>query len=111
MHNGFIDGFTTIKRDLVLTVDELLYPEIKGQTDTEALFYLALTFGLEDDPPDVVARAVRFVETCGGGAASNSVPGHPSPPSPRRNPATAESRARLRPQALSRGWWAVVTGG
>ena len=65
MHNGLIDGFTTIKRDLVLTVDESLYPEIKGQTDTEALFYLALTFGLEDDPPDVVARAIGFVETCG----------------------------------------------
>ncbi len=65
MHNGFIDGFATIKRDLVLTVDESLYPEIKGQTDTEILFYLALTFGLEDDPPDAVARAIGFVEACG----------------------------------------------
>jgi predicted glutamine amidotransferase len=65
MHNGFIDGFATIKRDLVLAVDESLYPEIKGQTDTEVLFYLALTFGLEDDPPDAVARAIGFVEACG----------------------------------------------
>ena len=65
MHNGFIDGFATIKRDLVLAVDESLYPEIKGQTDTETLFYLALTFGLEDDPPDAVARAIGFVEACG----------------------------------------------
>ncbi len=65
MHNGFIDGFATIKRDLVLMVDESLYPEIKGQTDTEVLFYLALTFGLEDDPPDAVARAIGFVEACG----------------------------------------------
>ena len=65
MHNGFIDGFATIKRDLVLSVDESLYPEIKGQTDTEVLFYLALTFGLEDDPPDAVARAIGFVEACG----------------------------------------------
>ena len=65
MHNGFIDGFATIKRDLVLTVDESLFPEIKGQTDTEVLFYLALTFGLEDDPPDAVARAIGFVEACG----------------------------------------------
>ena len=51
MHNGFIDGFATIKRDLVLAVDESLYPEITGQTDTEVLFNLALSFGLEDDPP------------------------------------------------------------
>jgi predicted glutamine amidotransferase len=65
MHNGFIDGFAAIKRDLVLAVDESLYPEIKGQTDTETLFYLALTFGLEDDPPDAVGRAIGFVEDCG----------------------------------------------
>ena len=65
MHNGFIDGFAAIKRDLVLAVDESLFPEIKGQADTEVLFYLALTFGLEDDPPDAVARAIGFVEACG----------------------------------------------
>jgi predicted glutamine amidotransferase len=65
MHNGFIDGFETIKRDLVIAVDESLYPEIKGQTDTEVLFHVALTFGLEDDPPDAVARAVGLVEECG----------------------------------------------
>jgi predicted glutamine amidotransferase len=65
MHNGFISDFTTIKRDLVLAVDESLYPEIRGQTDTEVLFYLALTFGLQDDPPDAVARAIGFVEACG----------------------------------------------
>ncbi len=45
MHNGFIDGFATIKRDLVLAVDESLYPEIKGQTDTEVLFNVALSYG------------------------------------------------------------------
>src|SRR5947209_11702701 len=40
MHNGFIDGFSEIKRDLVLDVDESLYPEIRGTTDTEVLFHL-----------------------------------------------------------------------
>ncbi len=65
MHNGFISDFAKIKRDLVLAVDESLYPEIKGQTDTEVLFYLALTFGLQDDPPDAVARAIGFVEASG----------------------------------------------
>ena len=66
MHNGFIDQFaTTLKRDLVLAVDESLYPEIKGGTDTETLFFLALTFGLEDDPPEAVAQAIGFVEECG----------------------------------------------
>ena len=65
MHNGFIDGFATIKRDLVLAVDESLFPEIQGQADTEVLFYLALTLGLEDDPPEAVARAIGYVEACG----------------------------------------------
>ncbi|HEY3728508.1 MAG TPA: class II glutamine amidotransferase [Solirubrobacteraceae bacterium] len=65
MHNGFIDELATIKRDLMLAVDESLFAEIEGQTDTEILFHLALTFGLEDDPPDAVARAIGFVEACG----------------------------------------------
>ena len=65
MHNGFIDGFAAIKRDLVLAVDESLFPQIKGQADTEVLFYLALTFGLQDDPPEALARAIGFVEACG----------------------------------------------
>lgn len=67
MHNGFIDGFAAIKRDLVLAVDESLYPEIQGTSDTEVLFYLALTFGLQEDPPGAVARAIGFVEACGRG--------------------------------------------
>jgi glutamine amidotransferase len=65
MHNGYIGGFAAIKRDLVLAIDETLFPEIKGQADSEVLFYLALTFGLADDPPDAVARAIGFVEACG----------------------------------------------
>src|ERR1700761_2422738 len=38
MHNGFIDGYAQVKRDLVLAVDESLFPQIKGQADSEVLF-------------------------------------------------------------------------
>jgi predicted glutamine amidotransferase len=62
MHNGYINEFAAIKRDLILTVDPSLYPEIQGQADTEVLFYLALTFGLEHDPPAAVEKAVGLVE-------------------------------------------------
>ena len=31
MHNGFIDGFAKMKRDLVLAIDPSLFPEIMGQ--------------------------------------------------------------------------------
>ncbi len=65
MHNGYIAEFAKLKRDLMLAVDESLYSEIKGGTDTETLFYLALTFGLEHDPADAVAQAIGFVEDRG----------------------------------------------
>jgi predicted glutamine amidotransferase len=65
MHNGYIGEFARVKRDLAMAVDDSLYPEIAGQADTELLFYIALTFGLEDDPPDAVARAVGLVEDVG----------------------------------------------
>ncbi|MEZ0449349.1 class II glutamine amidotransferase [Cellulomonas sp. ICMP 17802] len=65
MHNGLLAGFSSMKRDLVLAVDPDLYPLIEGSTDSEVLFFLALTFGLEDDPPTAVARAVGLVEEVG----------------------------------------------
>src|ERR1700729_677310 len=66
MHNGYINEFAQIKRDLILAVDPSLYREIKGQADTEVLFYLALTFGLEDDPPTAVGQAIGLVEEVAG---------------------------------------------
>jgi predicted glutamine amidotransferase len=66
MHNGYIDEFAAIKRDLVLAVDPSLYPRIAGQTDSEILFFLALTFGLQDDPPAAIERTVGLVEAVGG---------------------------------------------
>ncbi len=65
MHNGFVDGFHEIKRDLVLAVDPSLFPEMEGTTDTELMFFLALTFGLEDDPAHAVARTIGLVEATG----------------------------------------------
>jgi glutamine amidotransferase len=65
MHNGSLAGFAEVRRDLLMAVDPSLYPGLQGSTDTEALFFLALTFGLTDDPPAAVARAVGFVEKVG----------------------------------------------
>lgn len=62
MHNGSIARFAELKRDLTWAVDPALYPEIEGSTDSEVFFYLALTFGLEQDPPAAVARAVGLIE-------------------------------------------------
>jgi predicted glutamine amidotransferase len=65
VHNGLIHGFPRVKRELALAVDESLYACIEGSTDSELLFYLALTLGLEDDPPRAVERMVGFVEEAG----------------------------------------------
>jgi glutamine amidotransferase len=65
MHNGSLAGFPSVKRDLAMAVEPALYPEIEGSTDSELFFFLALTFGLTEDPPRAVARAVGLIEETG----------------------------------------------
>jgi predicted glutamine amidotransferase len=65
VHNGALAGFPAMKRDLLLAVDPALFPDIEGSTDSELFFYLALSFGLEEDPPAAVARAVGLIEDVG----------------------------------------------
>ena len=62
VHNGVIDGFHVMRRDLMLAVAPERFDEIRGSTDSEVLFHLALTFGLEDDPLAALERAIGFVE-------------------------------------------------
>jgi predicted glutamine amidotransferase len=62
VHNGLIRDFPQVKRELSLAVDPSLYPAIEGSADSEVMFFLALTFGLEHDPPAAVAQMVGFVE-------------------------------------------------
>ena len=65
MHNGQIARFGEVRRELMLAVDPTLFGLIEGSTDTETFFFLALTFGLEQDPPLAIARAVELIErTC-----------------------------------------------
>jgi predicted glutamine amidotransferase len=65
VHNGLVRDFHRIKRDLALAVDESLYAYMEGSADSEMLFYLALSFGLEEDPPTAVERMVGLVEDVG----------------------------------------------
>ncbi|MFH9006602.1 class II glutamine amidotransferase [Streptomyces afghaniensis] len=65
MHNGAITGFHLMRRELSLLVDPELYSDIEGTTDSEMMFYLAVTFGLDEDPPGAVARMVGVVERSG----------------------------------------------
>ncbi|WP_405677167.1 class II glutamine amidotransferase [Streptomyces sp. NBC_00868] len=65
MHNGSIAGFHLMRRDLCLLVDPAQFTDIEGTTDSEVMFHLALTFGLDQDPPTAVARMAGVVERAG----------------------------------------------
>ncbi|MFI1509786.1 class II glutamine amidotransferase [Streptomyces sp. NPDC020597] len=65
MHNGAIAEFHRLRRDLALAVDPRLFLDIEGSTDSELMFFLALTLGLEEDPPGAVARMAGLVERVG----------------------------------------------
>src|ERR1700751_2394976 len=65
MHNGLVRNFSAVRRDLMLAIDPELFPSIEGSTDSEVLFFLALTFGLEDDPVSALERAMGLVEEVG----------------------------------------------
>jgi len=65
MHNGVLRDFPRVKRELMLAVDPSLFASIEGSTDSEVFFHLALSFGLEEDPPEAVARAVGLIEDVG----------------------------------------------
>jgi predicted glutamine amidotransferase len=63
VHNGFLAEFQALRRDLLLAVDPSIFRGIAGSADSELLFHLALTFGLENDPLGSMERAVGFVES------------------------------------------------
>lgn len=65
VHNGLIRGYHRVRRELAFAVDAALFPLIEGTTDSELMFNLALTFGLESDPIAALERMTGFVEEVG----------------------------------------------
>jgi predicted glutamine amidotransferase len=65
VHNGFIDQYVRLRRDLLLAVDPRFFDFIEGTTDSELLLHLALTFGLDDEPLPALERMAGFVEATG----------------------------------------------
>jgi glutamine amidotransferase len=68
LHNGRIESYGKIRRALEFAVSPELYNLIQGTTDSEVMFHLALTFGLEEDPVGGLQRMVGFVEETGWNA-------------------------------------------
>ncbi|ABF08621.1 putative glutamine amidotransferase [Cupriavidus metallidurans] len=64
-HNGLIRQYPEVRRELMLSIAPELFRWIEGSTDSEVMFYLALTFGLERDPREALQRTVGLVEHVG----------------------------------------------
>jgi predicted glutamine amidotransferase len=62
VHNGFIAGFHSLRRDLMLAIAPELFADVLGSTDTEVVFHLALTLGLEADPIGALESTVGLIE-------------------------------------------------
>jgi predicted glutamine amidotransferase len=62
VHNGEIEEIEKFRRDLLFAVGPQFFPHVQGTTDSELMFYLALTLGLEDDPIGALERMAGFVE-------------------------------------------------
>ena len=62
VHNGLVNDFHSVRRDLTLAVEPELFAGFEGSTDSEALVRLALTFDLERDPLSALERAIGLAE-------------------------------------------------
>ena len=49
----------------MLAIDPELFAEVQGSTDTEVVFNLALTNGLEEDPIEALEATVALIESIG----------------------------------------------
>ena len=72
VHNGFVDGYAHLRRELLLAVDPALFEGIEGRAGSEPPFFLALTFGLEEEPMPALERMAGFVEAVGAATTSPS---------------------------------------
>ena len=62
MHNGMIEDFPLVRRDLLMAIDPQFFTSLEGSTDSETMLLLAMSFGLEHDPVSAIARMAGFVE-------------------------------------------------
>ncbi|MGF6757046.1 class II glutamine amidotransferase [Paraburkholderia sp. GAS42] len=65
MHNGLIRNYPSVRRDLMMAIAPDLFASVEGSTDSEVMFFLALTFGLELAPVPALERMAAVVEEAG----------------------------------------------
>jgi len=59
MHNGQIGNWADCRKDIESQISSEHYAHRQGSTDSEALFLLALSYGLATDPVGAMTRAIQ----------------------------------------------------
>ena len=72
MHNGQVGGFEGFRKSADMMIDDALYDDRKGATDSEAMFLVACGFDLDADPQGAMEQAVALFEA--KSRASGSTP-------------------------------------
>lgn len=62
MHNGQIGGYAAVRRRLEQALPDSLYLARTGTTDSEVIFLLALSMGLESDPVNAMEACLARVK-------------------------------------------------
>jgi predicted glutamine amidotransferase len=62
VHNGFVADFHLLRRDLMFAIAPERFADVLGSTDTEVIFHLALSYGLEEDPIGALEHTVGLIE-------------------------------------------------
>jgi glutamine amidotransferase len=83
MHNGKLGGWGDHRREMEGLIDGAFYKERSGTTDSEALFLIALSHGLREDPLGGFTRAlsqILRIQTAGAVTEPTRISAALSPP-------------------------------
>lgn len=61
-HNGHASNFEKIKQELCADIAPEYYSNVKGSTDSEVLFHLALSYNLRENPKAALQKMVKRVQ-------------------------------------------------
>jgi glutamine amidotransferase len=62
VHNGLVSDYDKLHRELAIAVPPEWFPLIRGTTDSELMFVLALSLGMNDDVKTGLARMAGLIE-------------------------------------------------
>lgn len=96
VHNGYVGDFHALRRDLMLRIDPDRFSDVEGSTDTEVIFHLALTLGLERDPLGALEQTVGLIEDTARHRGASS-------PSRSRTCRASGTRSRREPRSSCAG--------